>query len=146
MVEKIKTWKLEQHVTGEGLMIPIYRDWDVVHENYSPKMVYVTTIAPGMEKGPILHRERMGFLTAISGIVDIETCDGNNIQTHTVRDDSGNIFVVLIPKNIPVKIINKSNNQVATIINLPNVSWHPENQDTIKFSTWEGYKSHVNQI
>lgn len=146
MVEKIKIWSLEQHVTREGLMIPIYRDWDAIHEMYSPKMVYATTIAPNTEKGPILHKERRGFLTAITGEVVIETCDGKTISTHTIRDNNGCAFVALIPKNIPVKIINKSSDQFATIINLPDVSWHPDNQDTIKFSNWEGYKEYVDQI
>ena len=72
LVNNILCVPLEKHETSEGAMMPIYRDWDIFHGGYVPKMVYATTMKPRTDKGPILHLERYEFVTAIAGVVNVE--------------------------------------------------------------------------
>lgn len=123
--------------TQEGTMTPIYRDWDSIVPGYKPAMSYVTTIGPTLEKGPILHKKRSGYLTSISGKVEIEYYEDSCIKKVFLFSESEDFLrVIFIPPGVPIKIINTSSIETATILNLPDIAWHPDNQDTIKFSNW----------
>ena len=50
----------------------------------------------------------------------------------------------MIPENVPNMIVNNSQTEKALIMNLPDKAWHPNDEDTIKFSSWDDvlkYKS-----
>jgi len=134
----LKVHKLTCHETKEGVMYPIYNDWQF--PNHKIGMAYITTINPLCTKGPILHFKRSGFMTGISGDMVIETrkqesskiisCQIEDIFT----DQSKNI--IEIPAGIPVKITNRSYREIGVLVNLPDVAWKPEDEDTFKFKDW----------
>lgn len=140
---KIISKNISINKTAEGLMIPIFRNWDSLIPGYQPAMVYATTIGPNMKKGPILHRFRSGYMTSIGGDVSIEYIEDNEIKKIGLNIDIDNVRVVSIPAGMAIKIINNSNQEAATIINLPDIAWHPDNQDTEKFENWERFFEYV---
>lgn len=131
--------------TSEGTLYPIYRDWDTWHEGHFPKMVYATSILPGVRKDIILHKRRTSLITAISGDVMLryklsEQSDVNCVwlrNEHTQR-----VHVVKIAAGIPIELTNSSTS-IAVVINAPTPSWHPDDPDTVKFKTWEEYDEYV---
>lgn len=136
----VVTQELQQHKTNDGIMMPIYRDWDSWHDNYVPKMLYATTIKPGVRKDVILHKCRQAFITAIVGSVMLEFKHGKaDVQKLSLKNDDRAI-IVKIPANVPIVLENTSDIE-AIIINAPSPAWHPDNQDTIKFSSWDDYNS-----
>lgn len=139
----LKRIKLQQIKTNEGMLFPIYKDWEEWHGGYEPKMVYVTTLNPGVIKGPILHKKRRGLITAISGTVILVARIGTEFESiflHGQWDETGDLqrasWVVEIPANVPFVLHNKAN-WPAIIINCPDRAWHPDDEDTIKFDSWE---------
>ena len=125
--------------TEEGELFPIYKDWDPVHDSYSPKMVYATTILPGVAKGPILHRRRKGFITCLSGNIVIECLVDKKIEKYSILNNDGTRNILIIPENTPNLIRNISNKETAILMNLPSKSWHPEDEDTEKFKSWKDF-------
>lgn len=134
---------VDLNTTNEGIMVPIYRDWDSMIQNYKPAMVYATTMLPNTAKGPILHEKRSGYLTSLGGNLSIEYFEDNVLKCLSLSEDKNKARVVTVPPNVPVKFINSSNTEAVTIINLPDVAWHPDNKDTIKFQNWEDFFSYV---
>lgn len=121
----------------------IFRDWDEFHNGYEPKMVYATTMKPKTCKGPILHKERSYFLTAISGKVMVELInENNNVESVSLFDDYEDYFrIIMVNPNNPIRIINASDYESATIINCASKAWHPDNHDTWKWNSWEEYRA-----
>lgn len=121
-------------------MYPIYRDWDEFHEEYDVKMVYSTTMEPGTVKGPILHKERKYFITAISGTVILEFYMNNRLQSVTLRDENEpEVFnIVILPENVPIRLLS-TGKEAGTIINCPSKAWHPDYPDTYKYQSWDEY-------
>jgi hypothetical protein len=138
---KKKIIPLKEIKTQEGSLFMIFRDWDDFHNSYEPKMVYVTTMKPCSTKGPILHKERKYYLTAITGDVSVEILnEKKEIETISLRKENDESFnVLMLEPNIPIKLINSSLDKEATIINCASKAWHPENQDTWKWNSWEEY-------
>ena len=136
MIKKVCEYPLEVFTTAEGSMFPIYRDWDKFHSGYVPKMVYATTMMPNTTKGPILHRKRAEFITAISGCVEMEYYEGGDIKSTFLRDDTGTSKIVMMPAGVPKRLYNRSSHDTAVIVNLPSRAWHPDDQDTEKFRDW----------
>ena len=136
-MNKPQLYDLESIKTKEGELIPIYKDWEDWHEEYIPKMAYITTIAPGIEKGPILHHKRKGLMMAYSGHVVVECKIGDEIISYLLNDGKNCRKILLIPAGIPNKICNLSSTSNAIILNLPSKAWHPDDEDTQKFSSWE---------
>lgn len=126
----------ENFKTSEGCLFPIYKYWEDKNKEYTPMMVYATTIAPKVEKGPILHERRRGYLTAIKGVVDVQCMVNGKIETYKILDENGNQNILMIPEGIQNKIINKSEEE-AVVINLPDRSWYPFDEDTKKYSDWK---------
>lgn len=136
--------KLETFQTAEGVMIPIFRDWDSLKDNYKPCMAYMSTVKPKMSKGPILHTKKSGYLTVFGQNIEIEYFDENQIKTFIICNEIGDTHAVYIPPGEPIKFINKSETVTAQIINLPDESWKPGLSDTIKFENWSEYLNYVN--
>lgn len=125
--------------TSEGTMFPIYRNWDEWHGGHEPKMVYATTILPGVKKDIILHERRTALLTAIQGDVLLryklpgQTCI-NSVWLRNEHLKCSN--VVKIDPDIPIELTNGSD-ITAVVINAPSPAWHPDDIDTKKFKTWQ---------
>ena len=123
-------------------MIPVYRDWDEeTNEKYIPKMVYTTILNPNVEKDIILHKNRKAYMTCVSGNVLVEALVENKIKSYSLKFDEEVDFInlLIIENNIPIKIKNLSNLQ-SIVLNCPTPAWHPEDQDTFKFKTWDDYR------
>lgn len=116
--------------------MPVFKDWE--HPDYDPKMVYVTTMLPGTVKGPILHKERKYFVTAITGTVDIEVLVNGVVYTYNLHDEERpqEYSTLILEENIPVRFVSRGSS-IGTIVNCPSKAWHPNNPDTIKYSSWE---------
>lgn len=124
--------------TPDGVLMPVYKDWEEWHGGYEVKMVYCTTIAPNTSKGPILHEQRRGLMTCIQGDVSV-TCLVDGVLQNFKLTDKAKKYTLIIPKNMPNLITNHSTDTEAILLNLPDRSWHPEDQDTQKFLSWEDY-------
>ena len=138
----IRQKKIQKIKTQDGFMIPVYRDWDKeTNEGHIPKMVYTTVLNKGVEKDIILHRNRSAYMTCISGHVVVYAMIKNRIVSYNLKFENENDFInlLIIENNIPIKIKNLSNSE-SIVLNCPSPAWHPDNQDTIKFKTWEEYK------
>ena len=124
--------------TGDGVLLPLYKDWEEWNNGYQPKMVYATTINPGVTKGPILHERRRGLITAIQGEVKIEMKIDGKVHYGMLCGPGGRDNVqVEIPAGIPFTLTNLDDMNPAIIINIPDKAWHPDDEDTIKFDSWE---------
>lgn len=149
-MNEVKIHELPIIKTGEGEMFPIYRNWDTWHGDHVPKMAYVTTMKPWSKKGTILHKKRTAYLTATSGKVMLTWCpEGvsnlNGLQRVSLIElDAEQFRIVMIPPGIAISLENFSDN-VATILNLPTPSWHPDDEDTYKFTSWTDYFEQMKQ-
>jgi uncharacterized RmlC-like cupin family protein len=145
VTELVKVMKLEQIPNPDGFTFPIYRNWDEWHGGHVPKMVYATTINPKTKKDIILHERRTAMITAISGVVRLQyrllgADYFSNVWLRTPTESR----VVLIQPGIPIELTN-SGDEVAVVINAPSPAWHPDDQDTIKFKTWDEYFAYVKE-
>lgn len=138
MKNLLKTHKLITHKTNEGEMMPIYNDWQ--YPNHEVKMAYVTTIAPGVTKGPILHLERDGFMVGVAGELCVEVQNVENEEIISVQKEylclGNEKQIIEVPAGVPITITNTSSTVVGMLVNLPNKSWKPDNEDTYKFNSW----------
>jgi dTDP-4-dehydrorhamnose 3,5-epimerase-like enzyme len=126
--------------TPDGVLTPVYKDWEDWHEGYDVQMVYTTSINPGVSKGPILHRRRKGLISCIIGDVSVICLFDGILETYNLSSNEKK-FILFIPENTPNMIVNNSKTNEAIIMNLPNRAWHPDDEDTIKFKNWDEYKS-----
>jgi len=141
-MKKPEIFDLESIKTEDGELVPIYRDWDPWHAGYIPQMAYITTLKPGVVKGPILHERRRGLMMAYSGEVEVECMIDGKISSFSLIDKNENRKILLIPAGVPNKITNLSLDAEAIIINLPDRAWRPDDEDTIKFESWESYQEY----
>lgn len=142
----LKLKKIQKIKTPDGHMIPIYRNWDhETNEGHEPKMVYATTIEPGIEKDIILHERRVAYMTCVQGVVELEAYVDNTTQLFTLNSEEvdGNIDLAIVPANVPIKLSNVGQT-LAVVINCPSPSWHPTDPDTIKFKNWSEFKKWKN--
>ena len=136
MSKEPKLFELDVIRTPDGFLTPVYKDWEDWHAGYEVKMVYYTTIGPGISKGPILHERRRGFMSCISGVASVVCLVNGKLKTYKLVDGDKK-FILLIPEGTPNMIVNESDESEAIILNLPSKAWHPEDEDTIKFESWE---------
>jgi hypothetical protein len=139
---------LRRHKTPEGIMMPIYHDYNMWFQGHIPKMCYVTTMAPGSSKDIILHQRRTACLTAVTGNVVLFYADQDadivrrismNIENND--DDKGTTCATMVPPNTAISLTNMSDKTTAIIINLPSPAWRPNDEDTTKFKGWQEYFS-----
>ncbi len=133
--------KIQKIKTTDGVMIPIYRDWDKdTNEGHRPRMVYATTVNPGISKDIIFHKKRTSYLTCIQGRILLECLVDNKVESVILdSEETDAVGLVIIQKSIPLKISSMSE-EVSIIINCPDPSWHPQDQDTVKFKTWKEFE------
>ena len=132
---------IQKMKTNDGHMLPVYRDWDIdTNCGHTPKMVYITSLFPGVEKDIILHERRSAYMTCIAGCVSLEAMINDQFENFILDFDGADdqVNLIIIPKNVPIKLRNLSK-QTSIILNCPNPSWHPDDQDTIKFKSWSDF-------
>ena len=141
-MKEIEVKKIQKISTPDGNMVPIFRDWDFdTNLGHKPKMVYATSLDPGIEKDIILHERRTAYITCIQSAARVDALLTGKIHEIELDFENSNdqINLLLIPSNVPIKIYNVSKN-TSILINCPNPSWHPDDPDTIKFKDWSEYK------
>ena len=131
-----KLFELQTIQTPDGQLTPVYKDWEEWHNGYAVKMVYHTSIGPGISKGPILHERRRGLMSCITGDVSVVCLVNGNLKTYKLSS-GGKKYILMIPENTPNMIVNNSQTEEALIMNSPDKAWHPDDEDTIKFSSWD---------
>ncbi|MGI0073223.1 MAG: WxcM-like domain-containing protein [Nitrosotalea sp.] len=129
----IKSFKLEVHPTSDikdkhvnGSLTVIWRDWDGLLE-FTPKMIYVSSVNPGEIKGPHLHTKRDSYFVCIRGKVVFVVKDLSG-KYHEIESSEEEPIMVYIPKNYPSAHINITNT-VSTILALASVAWRPNDNE-----------------
>ena len=133
--------KIQKISTQDGHIVPIYRDWDFdVNSGYTPRMVYMTSLNPGVVKDIILHQKRSGYMTCIAGSISIEAMIDDKFQEFILDYDGSidQIDLLMMEPDVPIKIRNLSS-QTSIVLNCPDPSWHPDDQDTLKFKSWSDF-------
>lgn len=137
----MKNKEIQKITTKDGFMVPVYKDWDVeTNEGYKPAMVYATYLNPGVEKDIIVHKQRTGYLACLFGAVRVEAYVNGQLEEHLLsfNDAKDKLDLLMVDPGTPLKFTNQLN-QVSIILNCPSPAWHPDNEDTYKFTTWEEY-------
>ena len=134
--------KLETHDTKSiednhinGSLTVIWRDWDKIL-NFSPKMVYVSSVNPGEKKGPHLHLKRDSCFVCIRGKVVFVIKDHSS-KYHEIESSADNPVMVQVPKNFSSAHVNLTNS-TSTILTLANLAWKP-NDDEMKNVSFDDY-------
>jgi uncharacterized RmlC-like cupin family protein len=142
--------RLGVNETGEGITIPLYRDTDLRGNVETVRMAYVTTIKPGMKKGPILHRRRHSMVMALGGAPSIRYPDrapeDGMEQLRLSIDDEVEVplivadgyFVAEIPPGTPVQFINRGT-ATTTLFVVADYAWRPNDDEATKYSSWDEY-------
>lgn len=135
---------LKRHKTPEGIMMPIYHDYNAWFKGHIPKMCYVTTLVPGSSKGVILHQRRTACMTAVTGNVELFYADNDDdvirrVNLNIEENNEDTSFVTIVHPNTAISLANTSDKTTAIIINLPSPAWHPDDEDTMKFKGWQEY-------
>jgi dTDP-4-dehydrorhamnose 3,5-epimerase-like enzyme len=117
--------------TPNGFLVPIWH----VDDGYKPQQVYLTTIAPGCQKGPHLHKKRRGAFTCIQGQVRIVTRSSGGVY-HYVENKEGEFRTVFVDPGVPTALYNLGNTD-AYIINMPSPAWREEEQDDWPVDDWQ---------
>jgi len=101
---------------------------------YKPAQVYVTTILPGMSKGPHLHHKRAGLFTCVKGSVVVITRlpDGSYEEVFTGDEQSRAVYV---PKGTPALIVNRGQEE-AFIVNMPDGMYDPSDEHEADFTDY----------
>jgi dTDP-4-dehydrorhamnose 3,5-epimerase-like enzyme len=140
---------LEYYETLEGITIPIYNDLDLKGNVDNIKMIYVTTVNPGMSKGPIIHRIRNSTVMAVGGEGVIEWQDlksGPNDPKwcYPMTSEIGKPLIVHIPPLIPVMYQNFSAESAAVFVIIADYAWHPNDDESVKYNGWDEYYASKN--
>jgi dTDP-4-dehydrorhamnose 3,5-epimerase len=142
----IKSFKLEVHPTSDikdkhvnGSLTVIWRDWDNLLE-FTPKMIYISSVNPGEIKGPHLHTKRDSYFVCIHGRVVFVVKDPSG-KYHEVESSEREPIMVHIPKNYPSAHINIAD-KVSTILALANIAWKPNDNEMqdVSFSDYDWSK------
>ena len=111
-----------------GFLVPLFN----IHDKFfqagkEPQQVYLTTILPGMVKGPHLHFIRTGFFTCIKGNVRvILKVDGEYRIFFSGEDHDYTSIEVLT--GVPAEI-QCMGNEEAYMLNMTSPAWTPEMND-----------------
>jgi dTDP-4-dehydrorhamnose 3,5-epimerase-like enzyme len=129
---KARILKLERIVTSNknnkqnGIFIPIWRNWDSKYV-IDPNMVYFMTILIGDRKGPHLHKNRTGYITCLSGKVELVIRNAGNYES--IICDSDQPQSVEILPGVGLLAINIGE-EPASLLNICSPAWHPDNPDS----------------
>lgn len=120
-----------------GHIISLWKDWEQ-ELPLDPKQVYLNVCDPGQTKGPHLHKQRSQQYACIMGtgrvVVKYGPEDYEEIDILADKEPC----VVVVPAGTPSAIQNTGSTPFI-MINMPNPSWHPDNQDDhpVEFDDYE---------
>ena len=117
-----------EHGEVNGFLVPLYN----IHEKFftagkEPQQVYLTTVLPGMTKGPHLHFIRTGYFTCIKGNVRVVLKTGNEYQVIYSGEDH-HFTSIEVPTGVPAAV-QCMGDQEAYMLNMPNPAWTAEMND-----------------
>lgn len=117
-----------EHGEVNGFLVPLYN----VHEKFfsagkEPQQVYLTSVLPGMIKGPHLHFIRTGYFTCIKGNVRVVLKTGNEYQVFYSGEDH-QYTSIEVPTGVPAAV-QCLGDQEAYMLNMPNPAWTPDMND-----------------
>jgi dTDP-4-dehydrorhamnose 3,5-epimerase len=140
-VNEIKIINLETHETKDiknknvnGSLKLIWRNWDKIIPN--PKMIYITSVVPGGQKGPHLHKKRTSCFVCIKGkvVFIIKDESGKYLE---IESSEENPILVQVPKNISSAHVNLSEDE-SSVLTLADVAWQP-NDNEMENTLFEDY-------
>ena len=111
-----------------GFLVPLFN----IHDKFfqagkEPQQVYLTTVLPGMVKGPHLHFIRTGFFTCIKGNVRVILKVDGEYRIFFSGEEHDYISIE-VPTGVPAAI-QCLGNEEAYMLNMPNPAWTPEMND-----------------
>ena len=130
---QIRTIKLDSFETKDvkdshinGKLTLIWRDYDKLID-FSPKMIYLTSVKSGEIKGPHLHTKRDSYFVCIRGkvIFIIKNEDGSYQEIESSED---NPTMIKIPKGIISAHINPTND-ISSVLTIANIAWKPDDNE-----------------
>ena len=144
-VDKIKIFKLETHETKDiknqnvnGSLKLIWRNWDKIIPN--PKMIYITSVVPGGQKGPHLHKKRTSYFVCIKGkvVFIIKDKSGKYLEIESSEEDP---TLIQVPKNISSAHVNLSKDE-SSVLTLADIAWQPNDNemDNVLFEDYDWSK------
>ena len=144
-VDEIKIINLETHETKDiknqnvnGSLKLIWRDWDELIPN--PKMVYITSVVAGGQKGPHLHKKRTSCFVCIKGkvVFIIKDRSGKYLE---IESSEENPTLIQVPKNIASAHVNLSKNE-SSVLTLADIAWKPNDNemDNVLFEDYDWSK------
>jgi dTDP-4-dehydrorhamnose 3,5-epimerase len=141
-IDTIDFIKLEKHQTKDvkdghanGALTVIWRDWDNILQ-FTPKMIYVSSVEPSEVKGPHLHTKRDSYFVCIRGKVVFVARDHVG-KYHEIESSEEEPTLVQIPKNYPSAHINISN-KTSSVLALADIAWRP-NDNEMENITFDDY-------
>jgi dTDP-4-dehydrorhamnose 3,5-epimerase len=131
---KIRTLEHKKYETKRddgvvnGFLVPIYNIHDgFFAEGKEPQQVYMTTIRPGMVKGPHLHFVRTGFFTCIKGNVRVVLKTDKGFQVY-FSGENHEYRSIEVPTGTPAAV-QCIGDEEAYLLNMPNPAWTPDMSD-----------------
>ena len=111
-----------------GYLVPIYN----IHDGFfkpgkEPQQVYLTVVAPRLEKGPHLHHIRTGFFTCIKGNVRVVVKTAEGYTTY-FSGENYEYRSIEVPTGVPALLQNMGDDE-AFVLNMPNPAWRPDMND-----------------
>lgn len=130
-VSRIETHDSQGRVNGWLLPIWNIHEWSMVQQ---VDQVYLTTINPGLVKGPHLHMKRRGFFKVIRGVIRLVVRNefGVYMTTEMGVDDSA----ITVPPGLPAALYNFGPTE-AYVLNMPSPAWRPDDQDEWPVEGWD---------
>lgn len=118
----------DDHGQPNGSVIPIWHS----DEDLPIGQVYLTTILPGMSKGPHLHKVRSGRFTVVAGEVLIVVRSSPQLYTPYVCAPYSTIAV---DPGHPAALYNLGKTE-ALVLNMPNPPWRVDDTDEWPVENW----------
>jgi dTDP-4-dehydrorhamnose 3,5-epimerase len=141
-LDEIKTIILDTFETKDiensrinGKLTVIWRDYDQLID-FTPKMIYLTSVNPGETKGPHLHTKRDSYFVCTEGKVVFIVKNKLGIYEE-IESSADNPVMVKIPKGIPSAHITPTKN-ISSVLALASIAWKP-NDDEMKNTLFDDY-------
>lgn len=128
-IDKIQT-KEKNGGRPNGLMIPLWKDYDNIVPPMHPRFVYAMTCAPQSSKGPYLHTKRRGLLTLIQGSAVVVYQEENEFREIILNAMDG-AAMLDIPMGTGYLIYNPSSDIEALFINICDYPWKKDDNETL---------------
>jgi mannose-6-phosphate isomerase-like protein (cupin superfamily) len=113
---------------NNGVLVPIWH----IDSGRPVQQVYVTTILPGMSKGPHLHHHRAGAFTVLVGRVLIVTREDGVYKQHVCGQGFKTVHVA---PGTPCALYNIGS-EPAMVLNCPSAPWR-DNSDEWPVEGWD---------